>query len=86
MGFSAADYVEGVLAADRTWLGRTITLVESSQPDHQELTQEVLQALLPHAGGAQRVGITGAPGAGKSTLGEVRPQRATPSPRRRSRP
>ena len=68
MGYSAADYVEGVLAADRTWLGRAITLVESSQPDQQELAQEVLQALLPHAGGAHRVGITGVPGVGKSTF------------------
>ena len=68
MGFSAAEYVEGVLAADRTWLGRAITLVESSQPDHQGLAQEVLQALLPRAGRAQRVGITGVPGVGKSTF------------------
>jgi LAO/AO transport system kinase len=66
--FNAAQYVEGVLAADRTWLGRTITLVESSQPDHQELVQEVLQLLLPHAGAAHRVGITGVPGVGKSTF------------------
>jgi LAO/AO transport system kinase len=66
--FSVADYVEGVLAADRTWLGRAITLVESSQPAHQDLAQEVLQELLVHAGNSQRVGITGVPGVGKSTF------------------
>lgn len=68
MPFSADEYVSGVLAADRTWLGRAITLVESTQPDHQDLAQEVLQQLLAHSGGAQRVGITGVPGVGKSTF------------------
>lgn len=77
MGFSAAEYVEGVRAADRTWLGRTITLVESSQPDHQELAQEVLQELLPHAGDSHRVGITGVPGVGKSTFIESLGSRLT---------
>jgi len=61
-------YVEGVLAANRTVLGRAITLVESSRPDDERLAQELLTQLLPHAGGAHRVGITGVPGVGKSTL------------------
>jgi LAO/AO transport system kinase len=65
---SAAEYVEGVLRGDRTTLGRAITLVESTKPEHQELAQAVLVELLPHAGKAQRVGITGVPGAGKSTF------------------
>ena len=60
--------VAGVLAADRTALGRAITLVESTRPDHQEPAQELLTALLPHAGHSHRVGITGVPGAGKSTF------------------
>src|SRR5215213_9123340 len=64
----AAEYVEGVLRGDRTTLGRAITLVESTKPQHQELAQAVLVELLPHAGKAQRVGITGVPGAGKSTF------------------
>jgi LAO/AO transport system kinase len=59
---------DGVLAADRTALGRAITLVESTRADHQEAAQELLSRLLPHAGHSHRVGITGVPGAGKSTF------------------
>ena len=62
------QYVAGVLAGDRTTLGRAITLVESTRPEHQALAQQLLIRLLPHAGNAQRVGITGVPGAGKSTF------------------
>ncbi len=58
----------GVLAGDRTALGRAITLVESTRPDDRRHAQELLSALLPHAGGAHRVGISGVPGSGKSTL------------------
>ena len=61
-------YEAGVLAADRTTLGRAITLVESTRRDHQEAAQELLARLLPKAGGAHRIGITGVPGAGKSTF------------------
>ena len=61
-------YVQGVLGRDRAILGRAITLVESTRADHQELAGELLNRLLPHAGRAHRVGITGVPGAGKSTL------------------
>ena len=60
--------VEGVLAADRTWLGRAVTLVESTKPDDRLSATELLQRLLPHTGGARRVGITGVPGVGKSTF------------------
>ncbi len=58
----------GVLAGDRTALGRAITLVESTRPDDRGRAQELLSELLPHAGGAHRVGVSGVPGAGKSTL------------------
>jgi len=61
-------YEAGVLAADRTLLARAITLVESTRRDHQEQAQELLSRLLPKAGGAHRIGITGVPGAGKSTF------------------
>lgn len=61
-------YERGVLAGDRTTLGRAITLVESRLPEHQELAQELLIRLLPHAGRSIRVGITGVPGVGKSTF------------------
>jgi LAO/AO transport system kinase len=64
----AAALVDGVLAGDRAVLARTITLLESSRPDHRRTARAVLHALLPHAGGAHRVGITGVPGVGKSTF------------------
>jgi LAO/AO transport system kinase len=60
--------VAGVLAGDRTEMAKAITLVESTRPDHAELAQDLLVQLLPHTGGAQRIGMTGVPGAGKSTL------------------
>jgi LAO/AO transport system kinase len=63
-----ADYVKGVLATDRGVLSRAITLVESRRADHRAKAQELLVELLPHAGGAHRVGITGVPGVGKSTF------------------
>lgn len=65
---SAGEYVAGVRAGDRTVLARAITLIESNAPAHQDLAQQVLAALLPARGLAVRVGITGTPGAGKSTL------------------
>lgn len=61
-------YEAGVLAGDRTTLGRAITLVESKRADHQELAQRLLIRLLPHTGRSHRVGITGVPGVGKSTF------------------
>jgi LAO/AO transport system kinase len=64
----AASLVQAVLAGDRRALSKTITLVESARQDHQERAREVLAQLLPHAGGAVRVGITGVPGVGKSTF------------------
>lgn len=70
-GLTKADYVEGVLAGERSILARAITLIESNAPAHMERAQEVLQELLPHTGGAKRVGITGVPGAGKSTFIEA---------------
>lgn len=68
---STEDYVRGVLARDPGVLGRAITLVESNAPAHQRQAQEVLAALLPHTGRARRVGLTGIPGAGKSTFIEA---------------
>jgi LAO/AO transport system kinase len=65
---SVDEHVQGVLAGDRALLARTITLIESNAPAHFDKAQEVLRQLLPHAGHSIRVGITGVPGAGKSTL------------------
>ncbi|MGW6915087.1 methylmalonyl Co-A mutase-associated GTPase MeaB [Kitasatospora sp. NPDC054939] len=62
------QYVNGVLEGSRAFVARAITLVESSRPDHRELAQRLLIELLPHAGRAVRVGITGVPGVGKSTF------------------
>ncbi|MGY1842615.1 methylmalonyl Co-A mutase-associated GTPase MeaB [Modestobacter sp. SYSU DS0875] len=59
---------EGVLAGDRRSVARAITLVESRRADHRDRAQELLVRLLPHAGGARRVGISGVPGVGKSTF------------------
>ncbi len=61
------EYVEGVLNQDRLLLARTITLIESTLPAHQTLAKEIVNQLLPETGKAIRVGITGVPGAGKST-------------------
>ncbi len=68
---TADDYVKGVLGRDPTILGRAITLIESNATAHQQLAQEVLAALLPHSGKSKRIGITGIPGAGKSTFIEA---------------
>lgn len=62
------DYERGVLAADVGILSRAITLVESNHPEHEALAQELLTRVLPKTGKSIRVGITGVPGAGKSTL------------------
>lgn len=65
---SVDDYVNGVFKSDRNILARTITLIESNNPNHHDISQEVLTKLLPHSGNSLRIGITGIPGAGKSTL------------------
>jgi LAO/AO transport system kinase len=67
-GPDAARYADAVLARSRAGIARAITLVESSRPDHRILAQHVLTRLLPQAGPALRVGITGVPGVGKSTF------------------
>jgi len=64
-------YVEGVLRGDRIILSRAITLIESLHPADVELAQDVLEQCLPYSGDSVRVGITGVPGVGKSSLIEV---------------
>jgi GTPase len=59
---------QGVRSGDRAAIARAITLVESRRADHREQAQVLLAALLPHTGGAQRIGISGVPGVGKSTF------------------
>ncbi len=65
---SVDDYVAGVREGNRAILARAITLVESTSRQHEVLAQELLTRLLPHTGTARRVGVTGAPGVGKSTF------------------
>ncbi|MGI8721610.1 MAG: methylmalonyl Co-A mutase-associated GTPase MeaB [Geodermatophilaceae bacterium] len=68
MGDLVTRLTEGVLAGSRTSMARAITLVESRRADHREQAQQLLSVLLPHAGSARRVGISGVPGVGKSTF------------------
>ena len=63
-----ADLAAGVLAQRRADIARAITLVESSRGDHRAQASELITSLTPHTGGSVRVGITGVPGAGKSTF------------------
>jgi LAO/AO transport system kinase len=65
---TAAAYGEGVISGDRAKLAQAITLIESRNADHQKLAQEMLVALLPRTGKSLRIGISGLPGAGKSTF------------------
>ncbi|SDO80779.1 methylmalonyl Co-A mutase-associated GTPase MeaB [Desulforhopalus singaporensis] len=65
---SAEVYVDGVKNGNRLMLARTITLIESALPAHQELAREIVDRLLPETGKGVRLGITGVPGAGKSTF------------------
>lgn len=68
---SIEELKEGVIAGDRGTLSRAITLAESSRADDQEQAQELLAELLPRTGSAYRVGLTGVPGSGKSTVIEA---------------
>ena len=63
--------VEGVLSGRLRALAKTITLIESQRDDHKRRAKAVLEALLPHSGGAMRLGISGVPGVGKSTFIEA---------------
>ncbi|QMU28891.1 methylmalonyl Co-A mutase-associated GTPase MeaB [Adhaeribacter radiodurans] len=69
--FYVDQYVDQILAGNRVVLSRAITLVESKLPADQELAQQVINRLLPYSGNSIRIGITGAPGVGKSTFIEA---------------
>ena len=68
---SIAAWRDGVRGGDRRSLAKAITLLESRRADHAKLGQALLEELLPHAGNAVRLGITGTPGVGKSTFIEA---------------
>ncbi len=65
------EYVEGIIKGDVSILGQAVTLVESTADQHQILAQEVIEKCLPYSGNSRRIGITGVPGAGKSTSIDV---------------
>ena len=68
---TVSDYVEGIRKGNTAVLGQAVTLVESLVPEHQVVAQEVIEKCLPYTGHSQRIGITGVPGAGKSTSIDV---------------
>ena len=68
---SVSDYVEGIVKGDVTILSQAVTLVESVKPEHQTVAQEVIEKCLPYSGNSIRVGISGVPGACKSTSIDV---------------
>jgi len=68
---AAKGLADGVLAGDRRVLAQAITLVESTRADHQTQAEALLDRILGHSGGAARIGISGAPGVGKSTFIEA---------------
>ncbi|MCX6223615.1 MAG: methylmalonyl Co-A mutase-associated GTPase MeaB [Bacteroidia bacterium] len=65
------EYIDGIVAGNRTVLSRAITLIESRRPDHANIAQEIVTGCLPYSGRSIRIGITGVPGVGKSSFIEV---------------
>lgn len=65
--YTVDEYVEGILKGDITCLSQAVTMVESNRPEHQEMAQQIIERCLPYTGNSMRIGITGVPGAGKST-------------------
>jgi LAO/AO transport system kinase len=65
---SAGEYVAGILGGDRVALSRAITLVESALGEHRRQALDIIEECLPHSGRSIRIGVTGAPGVGKSTF------------------
>lgn len=80
--YSVAQYVDGILAGDITVLSQAITLVESALTQHSALSQQIISECLPYSGKSVRVGITGVPGAGKSTFIEAIGDRVVSSGRK----
>ncbi len=66
-----SEYVEGILKGNITLLSQAVTLVESNLSDHYQQAQEIIEKCLPYTGKSVRIGITGVPGAGKSTFIEA---------------
>ena len=62
------ELAQQIIEGNRTALGQGITLLESTLPEHEQKAQELLKLCLPHSGKSIRIGVTGVPGVGKSTL------------------
>ena len=69
--YTVSEFIEGILKGNITVLSQAVTLVESAKHEHQVIAQEIIEKCLPFAGQSVRVGITGVPGAGKSTSIDV---------------
>lgn len=69
--YTAGEYVDGIIKGDVSMLSQAVTLVESNLYEHRTLAQEVIEKCLPHTCQSVRIGITGVPGAGKSTSIDV---------------
>lgn len=69
--YSTDEFISGILEGNRTILSQAITLVESSLPKHYEASQQIIEKCLPYSSHSLRIGITGVPGAGKSTFIET---------------
>ena len=65
--YTTTDFVEGILRGNIAILSQAVTLIESSKEEHQRQAQEIIEKCLPYTGKSVRIGITGVPGAGKST-------------------
>lgn len=69
--FDVKDLEEGIRRSDRVLLSKAITLIESNLDTHRDIAQKLLKSILPYSGNSIRIGITGPPGAGKSTFIEA---------------
>lgn len=69
--YTPSEFVEGIVKGNITILSQAVTLVESAKHEHQQVAQEIIEKCLPYAGKSVRIGITGVPGAGKSTSIDV---------------
>ena len=68
MNYSTEHLIQGIKSGDKRLLGKAITLIESKKPEHRVLAEELLKQVIPLSGNSVRIGITGVPGAGKSTF------------------
>lgn len=71
LDLSVDEYVDGIRKGNITILSRAVTLIESSLTNHQIIAQQIIEKCLPYSGHSVRIGITGVPGAGKSTFIEA---------------